>query len=85
MNLIMFCIADKRAIRVRARMDAIAATGGKQAVKKAIEKKQRKVGQKEKKLRPFAPAKRASGSEKRYRNEGEVGNERATKRPRVDR
>ncbi|KAF8521499.1 hypothetical protein JB92DRAFT_2890686 [Gautieria morchelliformis] len=72
--------ADKKAVRVRARMDAIAATGGKRAVKKAIEKKQRKVGQKEKKSRPFGP--KAAGAGKRSRSEGD-GNERAVKRPRV--
>jgi ribosomal RNA-processing protein 36 len=32
----------------------LAAEGGKRAVKKAIEKKQKKIGQKEKKSRPFA-------------------------------
>lgn len=39
---------------MRARYDALALTGGKSAVKKAIEKKQKKIGQKEKKSRPFA-------------------------------
>ena len=79
LNLIVLLIADKKAVRVRARMDAIAAMGGKRAIKKAIEKKQRKMGQKEKKSRPFAPATR----EKRSTNEGD--DERTVKRPRVDR
>lgn len=38
---------------MRARFDALAAEGGKRAVKKAIEKKLKKVNQKEKKSRPF--------------------------------
>jgi ribosomal RNA-processing protein 36 len=38
---------------VRARFEALAA-GGDRAVKKAIEKKQKKISQKEKKSRPFA-------------------------------
>ena len=46
-------IADKKDLLVRARYDALAATGGKGAVKKAIEKKQKKISQKEKKSRPF--------------------------------
>ena len=39
---------------LRAKYDALSATGGKTAVRKAIEKKQKKVNQKEKKKRPFA-------------------------------
>ncbi|KAJ6621701.1 hypothetical protein B0H10DRAFT_2017111 [Mycena sp. CBHHK59/15] len=46
--------AEKKELLVRARYDALAAEGGKRAVKKAIEKKQKKLGQKEKKSRPFA-------------------------------
>jgi len=46
-------IAEKRQLLVKARYDALAAEGGKRAVRKAIEKKQKKVGQKEKKSRPF--------------------------------
>ena len=45
-------LAEKRDLLVRARYDALAA-GGRRAVKRAIEKKQRKVGQKEKRSRPF--------------------------------
>lgn len=37
----------------RARYEALAADGGKRAVKKAIEKRQKKISQKEKKSRPF--------------------------------
>ena len=84
MNSWLLYTADKKAVRVRARMDAIATTGGKRAVKKAIEKKQRKVGQKEKKSRPFAPTKGAAGLGKRSRSVGEGdGSERIVKRPRV--
>ncbi|RPD82484.1 DUF947-domain-containing protein [Lentinus tigrinus ALCF2SS1-7] len=46
--------ADKKALLLRAKYDALAAAGGKGAVRKAIEKKQKKVNQKEKKKRPFA-------------------------------
>ncbi|KAJ7357329.1 hypothetical protein DFH08DRAFT_851659 [Mycena albidolilacea] len=46
--------SDKKEFLLRARYDALAAEGGKRAVKKAIEKKQKKIGQKEKKSRPFA-------------------------------
>lgn len=37
---------------LRARHDALAATGGRLAVKKAIEKRQKKINQKEKKRQP---------------------------------
>lgn len=40
---------------LKARFDSLQARGGKSAVKKAIEKKQKKVAGKEKKSRPFAP------------------------------
>jgi ribosomal RNA-processing protein 36 len=76
-------IADKKDVRVRARMDAIASAGGKRAVKKAIEKRQKKIGQKEKKSRPFAPPQRASGSQKRARDE-EGPREAQGKRRRVN-
>ena len=39
---------------LKARFEALQAEGGKRAVKKAIEKKQKKVAGKEKKSRPFA-------------------------------
>ena len=45
--------AERRKLLVKARYDALAAEGGKRAVRKAIEKKQKKIGQKEKKSRPF--------------------------------
>ncbi|KAJ7706221.1 hypothetical protein B0H17DRAFT_1036258 [Mycena rosella] len=57
--------SDKKEFLVRARYDALAAEGGKRAVKKAIEKKQKKIGQKEKRSRPFAKdsgLKRKSGA-----------------------
>ncbi|KAJ7103569.1 hypothetical protein B0H15DRAFT_812788 [Mycena belliarum] len=56
--------SDKKEFLARARYDALAAEGGKRAVKRAIEKKQKKIGQKEKKSRPFAKGnglKRKSG------------------------
>lgn len=49
----MGLLAEKRKLLVKARYDALATEGGKRAVRKAIEKKQKKVGQKEKKSRPF--------------------------------
>ncbi|KAG8214606.1 hypothetical protein J3R82DRAFT_9676 [Butyriboletus roseoflavus] len=45
--------SEKKKLLAKARLDAITSVGGKQAVKKAIEKKQKKIGQKEKKMRPF--------------------------------
>ncbi|KAF8227442.1 DUF947-domain-containing protein [Tricholoma matsutake] len=45
--------SEKRDVLVQARYEALAAGGGKGAVKRAIAKKQKKVGQKEKKSRPF--------------------------------
>jgi len=90
--------SEKKEIRARARLDAIAQEGGKRAVKKALEKKQKKNGQKEKKSRPFAAPARpardvpAEGGEsrKRGREEGrrerpESGSRPPHKRPRVDR
>ncbi|KAJ7125621.1 hypothetical protein C8R43DRAFT_1029604 [Mycena crocata] len=61
--------AEKKELLVRARYDALAAEGGKRAVKKAIEKKQKKIGQKEKKSRPFA---KGSGL-KRQTGDGQGG------------
>jgi len=46
--------SEKKEFLLRAKYDALATEGGKRAVKKAIEKKQKKIGQKEKKSRPFA-------------------------------
>ncbi|KAG9315762.1 DUF947-domain-containing protein [Chiua virens] len=43
----------KKELLAKARLDAIASVGGKQAVKKALEKKQKKISQKEKKMRPI--------------------------------
>lgn len=62
--------AEKKEFLVRARYDALAAEGGKRAVKKAIEKKQKKIGQKEKRSRPFA---KGSASLKRTSGDGEGG------------
>ncbi|KAG6857526.1 hypothetical protein H0H87_000125 [Tephrocybe sp. NHM501043] len=45
--------SNKRELLMKARYEALAAEGGKRAVKKVIEKKQKKIGQKEKKSRPF--------------------------------
>lgn len=45
-------IAEKKELLIRARHDALSQQGGRLAVKKAIEKKQKKISQKEKKRRP---------------------------------
>jgi ribosomal RNA-processing protein 36 len=50
----MIQIADKKKLLLKARYDAMAADGGKQAVKKAIEKKRKKQSQSETKSRPFS-------------------------------
>ncbi|KAG7450561.1 DUF947-domain-containing protein [Guyanagaster necrorhizus] len=65
--------ADKKKLLMRARYDALAQSGGERAVKKAIEKKQKKIGQREKKSRPFR--------EKRGASSEAVG--RPNKRPRL--
>ncbi|KAJ2920362.1 hypothetical protein MD484_g194, partial [Candolleomyces efflorescens] len=46
--------SEKSELLNKARFEAIAAEGGGRAVKKAIEKKQKKMGQKEKRSRPYA-------------------------------
>lgn len=46
--------SDKKDMLLKARYEALEKKGGKRAVKKAIEKKQKKVAGKEKKSRPFA-------------------------------
>lgn len=75
-NLAYDSLANKRELLIRARYEALAADGGKRAVKKAIEKKQKKIGQKEKKSRPypkgglkrgFDSSSREDGREKRRR------------------
>ena len=43
--------ADKKELLTRAKYEALAEAGGRSAVRKAIEKKQKKVNQKEKKRR----------------------------------
>jgi len=56
--------AAKRDLLLRARHDALAESGGKRAVKKAIEKRQKKVSQKEKRSRPAAVSGASSRSER---------------------
>ncbi len=53
-RILMVCsAADKRNLLVKAKYEALAASGGQRAVKKAMDKKQKRVSQKEKKRRPF--------------------------------
>jgi len=49
-----FQTAEKKKVLLKARYDAMAAEGGKRAVKKVIEKKRKKLSQKETKSRPFS-------------------------------
>lgn len=46
-------IAEKKKLLLKARYDAVAAEGGKRAVKKIVEKKRKKLSQHETKSRPF--------------------------------
>ena len=50
-----FLAAEKKELLTRAKFEALAESGGRGAVKKAIEKKQKKINQKEKKKRPYVP------------------------------
>ncbi len=49
-----YSAADKKQLLLEAKFSALEERGGQRAVKKAIEKKQKKVAQKEKRSRPFA-------------------------------
>jgi len=44
---------EKKELLLKARYEALAKEGGQRAVKKAIEKRQKKVHQKEKRSRPY--------------------------------
>lgn len=66
---------------VRVRYEALAAEGGGRAVKKAMEKRQKKISQKEKKSRPF-PREGFGGMEERSRR-GDLGQGQSSKRRRV--
>ena len=54
-------LAARKELLVRAKYEALESAGGKGAVKKAIEKKQKKINQKEKKKRPFGPGNGGGG------------------------
>jgi ribosomal RNA-processing protein 36 len=58
-------IADRKEFLTKAKFEALAESGGRSAVRKAIEKKQKKINQKEKKKRPFAPGEGRRESSKR--------------------
>jgi len=47
-------LGEKQKLIMQARYEALAKEGGQRAVKKAIEKKQKKESQKEKRSRPYA-------------------------------
>ena len=74
--------AEKRELLVKARYDALAAEGGKRAVWKAIEKKQKKIGQKEKKSRPF-DSKPPPSRKRLFEGNRDRGGERGRKRIRT--
>jgi len=73
--------AEKRELVTRARYDALAVEGGKRAIKKAIEKKRKKINQREKRSRPFPKTsmaredtrKRKAGGEDDIRKRRKVG------------
>ncbi|KAF8609567.1 DUF947-domain-containing protein [Ceratobasidium sp. AG-I] len=48
--------SEKRSVLLQAKFDDLAAHGGQNAVRKAIDKRKKKVAQKEKKARPFTKA-----------------------------
>ncbi|KAJ9102929.1 hypothetical protein QFC20_004895 [Naganishia adeliensis] len=54
--------ADKKDLLLKARFQALEQEGGKRKVKKAIEKKQKKIAGKEKKSRPFARGQGGAGA-----------------------
>jgi len=57
--------SEKKTLLDKARLDAIASAGGKQAVKRAMEKKEKKISQKEKKMRPFPRSEGTDGKRRR--------------------
>ncbi|KZT02652.1 uncharacterized protein LAESUDRAFT_729892 [Laetiporus sulphureus 93-53] len=76
--------SNKKELLMRAKYEALAASGGRSAVRKAIEKKQKKETQKEKKRRPFAPGP-AQGVERKRSNTGSGdGGPRNSKRRREE-
>ncbi|KAH0832068.1 hypothetical protein J3R83DRAFT_12976 [Lanmaoa asiatica] len=73
--------AEQKELLAKARLDAIASVGGKQAMKKAVEKKQKKISQKEKKTRPFPRSEAIEWSNgKRRRPVGSVDSGRVKRR-----
>ncbi|KAH8835305.1 hypothetical protein DL96DRAFT_1573686 [Flagelloscypha sp. PMI_526] len=65
--------AEKKDLLIRARFDALAAEGGKRSVKKAMDKRQKKQSQKEKKTRPFARQSMYGVDESRPQKRRKVG------------
>ncbi|KAF9822135.1 hypothetical protein IEO21_00129 [Rhodonia placenta] len=75
--------ADKKELLLRAKYDALAASGGRGAVKKAIDRRQKKTSQKEKKRRPFAPGQTVGHVRKRASSGPEDDGQRSGKRRRM--
>ncbi|KAJ9097162.1 hypothetical protein QFC21_004831 [Naganishia friedmannii] len=65
--------ADKKDLLLKARFQALEKEGGKRKVKKAIEKKQKKIAGKEKKSRPFARGQGGPGGEDTAKKRRRVG------------
>ncbi|KAI0788468.1 hypothetical protein C8Q75DRAFT_823966 [Abortiporus biennis] len=74
--------SDKKELLTRAKFDALAASGGRGAVKKAIEKKQKKISQKEKKKRPFPASSQGSSGQRSWGAGHDAERPRANKRQR---
>lgn len=70
--------AEKRDLLLKSKFDTLEKTGGKGAVKKAMDKKLKKVAGKEKKSRPFSVSAGAGGG-----GGGGGGEDGARKRRRV--
>ena len=69
--LTLYFTGAKRELLLKSKFDALAKEGGQSAVKKAIERRQTKVAQKEKKSRPFAPRSTSSGMVQRQESSSE--------------
>ncbi|KAG9100138.1 rRNA biogenesis protein rrp36 [Ceratobasidium sp. 370] len=62
--------SEKRDLLLQAKFDDLAASGGQNAVRKAIDKRKKKLAQKEKKARPFSKAQARASTQRQDRGEG---------------
>ncbi|KAG9078129.1 rRNA biogenesis protein rrp36 [Ceratobasidium sp. UAMH 11750] len=65
--------SEKRKLLLQAKFDDLAASGGQNAVRKAIDKRKKKLAQKEKKARPFSKAQARASTQSQNRAEGSGG------------